>query len=137
MEILSGAAALGYFDGLVAVWQGDTLHQVRARRQVFATGTIEQPLVFAGNDLPGVMLAGGALRLASLYAVRPGRARRAGHDRGPRPAAAAALQAAGVTIVAIADLRAEPGPAAQPLIRSGVEVLAGHTIVQAPGPARR
>ena len=63
---------LGYFDGLVPVWQDDTLHQVRAARHVFATGTIEQPLVFAGNDLPGVMLAGGARRLAALYAVSPG-----------------------------------------------------------------
>ena len=39
---------------------------------MFATGTIEQPLVFAGNDLPGVMLSGGARRLAALYAVAPG-----------------------------------------------------------------
>ena len=41
-------------------------------RHVFATGAIEQPLVFAGNDLPGVMLSGGARRLAALYAVSPG-----------------------------------------------------------------
>ena len=33
-------------------------------------GTIEQPLVFAGNDLPGVMLSGGARRLAALYGGR-------------------------------------------------------------------
>ena len=38
------------------VWQGDTLHQVRAARHVAATGTLEQPLVFPDNDLPGVML---------------------------------------------------------------------------------
>ncbi len=31
VEILERASALGYFDGLVAVWQQDTLHQVRAR----------------------------------------------------------------------------------------------------------
>src|ERR671914_609407 len=67
VEILTNAPALGAFDGLVPVWQGDTLHQVRAQRVVYATGTIEQPLLFAGNDLPGVMLSGGALRLASLY----------------------------------------------------------------------
>ena len=54
------------------MWEGDTLHQVRARRHVAATGAIEQPLVFAGNDLPGVMLSGGARRLAALYALRPG-----------------------------------------------------------------
>ena len=71
-EILSGASALGHFDGIAPVWQGDTLHQVRARRHVFATGAIEQPLVFAGNDLPGVMLSGGARRLVALYGVAPG-----------------------------------------------------------------
>ena len=53
MEIIDQGSALGYFDGLVPVWQRDTLHQVRAARHVFATGAIEQPLVFAGNDLPG------------------------------------------------------------------------------------
>jgi sarcosine oxidase, subunit alpha len=65
VEVLTGAAALGSFDGLVPVWQGKVLHQVRARRQVAATGTIEQPLVFSNNDLPGVMLASGARRLVS------------------------------------------------------------------------
>ena len=86
VEVLAPAVALGHFDGLTAVWEGDTLHQVRARRTVFATGTIEQPLVFAGNDLPGVMLAGGARRLAALYGVRPGRRAVVAttSDRGPR-----------------------------------------------------
>ncbi len=78
VELIAGGSALGSFDGLVPVWQGDTLHQIRAARLVFATGTIEQPLVFAGNDLPGVMLTGGALRLAQTYAVA---ARQAGGDR--------------------------------------------------------
>ena len=84
VEILSRAPALGFFDGLVPVWQDDTLHQVRARRHIAATGTIEQPLVFPDNDLPGVMLAGGARRLAALYAVKPGGTRGGGHDRRPR-----------------------------------------------------
>ena len=133
VEILVQASALGYYDGLVPVWQGDTLHQVRARRHVFAAGTIEQPLVFSGNDLPGVMLAEGARRLAALYAVRPGE--RAvlvtTSDRGLE--AAAALQAAGVQIVAVADLRSDPRAAAEPLVNAGAELLSGHTIVEAVG----
>jgi sarcosine oxidase subunit alpha len=106
VEVLSGAAALGVFDGLVPVWQADTLHQVRARRIVFATGTIEQPLLFPGNDLPGVMLSGGVRRLIELYALQPGtRAVIATvDDRGLD--AAAALTAAGVEVLAVADLRA-------------------------------
>ena len=39
---------------------------------VYATGAIEQPLLFPGNDLPGVMLSGGAVRLAALYGLSPG-----------------------------------------------------------------
>jgi sarcosine oxidase subunit alpha len=133
VEILARASALGYFDGIVPVWQGDTLHQVRARQHIFATGTIEQPLVFAGNDLPGVMLSDGARRLAALYAVRPGtRAVVATtSDRGLD--AAIALQKVGVQIAAVADLRSEPGAPAEQLRRLGVEVHAGHTIVEARG----
>ncbi len=134
VEILARASALGYFDGIVPVWQGDTLHQIRARNNVFATGTIEQPLVFAGNDLPGVMLSGGALRLTQLYAVSPGtRAVVAStSDRGLD--AAARLADAGVEIVAVADLRETPrSAAAQQLTERGIEVLAGHTILEARG----
>jgi sarcosine oxidase, subunit alpha len=106
VEILPNAPALGAFDGLVPVWQGNTLHQVRAQRVVYATGTIEQPLLFAGNDLPGVMLSGGALRLAALYAVRPGTRAVVATvcDRGLE--AALALREAGVEIAAVADMRA-------------------------------
>ncbi|HEY1597584.1 MAG TPA: 2Fe-2S iron-sulfur cluster-binding protein, partial [Thermoleophilaceae bacterium] len=109
VEILSNAPALGYFDGLMAVWQGSTLHQMRAQRHVFATGSIEQPLVFAGNDLPGVMLSGGARRLASLYSVKPGTAAVVAttSDRGLH--AALALREGGVEIRAVADLREQPG----------------------------
>jgi sarcosine oxidase, subunit alpha len=136
VEILVHAPALGYFDGMVPVWQGATLHQIRAKQHVFATGTIEQPLVFAGNDLPGVMLSGGARRLAGLYSVRPGaRAVVATtSDRGLE--AAVALQAAGVAIAAVADARtdgAASGPLAQKLERAGAQILPGHTIVEATG----
>jgi sarcosine oxidase subunit alpha len=133
VEIIARGSALGFFDGLVPVWQGDTLHQLRARRHVIATGTIEQPLVFAGNDLPGVMLSDGARRLAALYAVKPGtRAVVATtSDRGLE--AAIALHEAGVQVAAVADLRPTPGAPATTLKRLGIEVLAAHTVIQARG----
>ena len=133
VEILARASALGYFDGMVPVWQGDTLHQIRARRHVFATGAIEQPLVFAGNDLPGVMLSSGALRLTQLYAVSPGTRAvvAATSDRGL--AAAATLQDAGVQIAAVADLRESRSPAAEQLGARGIQVLVGHHILAARG----
>lgn len=135
VEVLSGASALGYFDGLVPVWQGDTLHQVRAREHVAATGTIEQPLVFPGNDLPGVMLAGGARRLAALYALAPGERAVVATVGDAGLEAALALHDVGVRVLAVADLRADAGaqPAAARLAARGIELLAGTTVVRAAG----
>lgn len=135
VEILSRGSALGYFDGLVPVWQGDTLHQVRARRHVAATGAIEQPLVFPENDLPGVMLAGGARRLAALYALAPGTNAVVATtgDRGLD--AALALHAAGVRIAAVADVRPDAAdrPAAARLAEHGIRLLPETTVVRANG----
>ena len=135
VEILCGAPALGFFDGLVPVWQGDTLHQVRAARHIAATGTLEQPLVFPENDLPGVMLAGGARRLAALYGVKPGNTAVVATtgDRGLD--AALALHAAGVRVAAVADLRPDAGGGtlAEQIEAAGLELLRGATVVRALG----
>jgi sarcosine oxidase subunit alpha len=133
VELLSSASAIGHFDGLVPIWQGDTLHQVRAASHVYAPGAIEQPLVFAGNDLPGVMMSAGALRLAAVYGVRPGtRAVVATtSDRGVE--AALALRDLGVEVLTVADLRRTPSPAAERLREHGIEALHGWTVVAAKG----
>ncbi len=133
VEVIDRGSALGYFDGLVPVWQNDTLHQVRAAEHVFATGAIEQPLVFAGNDLPGVMLAGGARRLLSNYGVSPGQRAVVATTSDRGIAAAAALRAAGVQIVAVVDLRPTESDAAAALRAGGVELLSGYTVVAAGG----
>ena len=86
VEVLANAPALGMFDGLVPVWEGDTLHQIRAQRIVFATGAIEQPLLFPGNDLPG---RDAVRRRAPARGHVRGAARHArggGDGRRPRPA---------------------------------------------------
>ena len=134
VEVLVNAPALGAFDGLVPVWQGDTLHQIRTRCQVFATGAIEQPLVFPGNDLPGVMLSGGALRLMNLYGVQPGtRAVVATvDDRGLY--AALALLDAGVEVACVADLRPKwPFEPTRRLEAAGVELVNDATVLEARG----
>ncbi len=72
-ELLAPARALAIYEGgLVPVDAGTTLHRVRAERIVVATGGLEQPLVFAGNDLVGVMLPGGVRRLVRDWSIRPG-----------------------------------------------------------------
>ncbi|HEY5316446.1 MAG TPA: FAD-dependent oxidoreductase [Solirubrobacteraceae bacterium] len=133
VEILCSAPALGHFDGLVAIWQGDTLHQVRARRHIYATGAIEQPLVFAGNDVPGVMLSGAALRLARLYGVRPGGRAVVATTSERGVDAALALRAVGVEVLAVADLRPAPAGEDARLRAAGIEALSGWTVVQARG----
>ena len=50
----------------------ERLWQVRAREVVLATGSIERPLVFPGNDRPGVMLASAARTYLHRYGVAVG-----------------------------------------------------------------
>jgi sarcosine oxidase subunit alpha len=135
VELISPGTALGFFDGLVAIWERDTLHQVRAARHVVASGTVEQPLVFAGNDLPGVMLSRGARRLLAMYALAPGRRAVVATAGEEGLEAAVALLDAGVEVAAVADLRpvGSGSPADRRLEQLGVEVLRATTVVEAKG----
>jgi len=46
--------------------------RIRARRVLLACGAIQQPLVFANNDRPGIMLAAAVRQYIYRYAVAPG-----------------------------------------------------------------
>ncbi|MBA3787467.1 MAG: (2Fe-2S)-binding protein [Actinobacteria bacterium] len=73
VEVIAPARAIGIYEGgLVPVDAGDVLLRFRAEQIVVATGSIEQPLVFPGNDLVGVMLPSGVRRLVREWAIRPG-----------------------------------------------------------------
>jgi sarcosine oxidase subunit alpha len=76
VTVLTNATALGvYDDGYTVVLERpgeDVVWHIRAGRVVLATGAIERPIAFAGNDLPGVMLAGAAQTYVERYGVRPG-----------------------------------------------------------------
>jgi sarcosine oxidase subunit alpha len=89
----------------------EKLWRIRAGRVVLAQGAIERPLVFDGNDTPGVMLASGARTLATRFGVAVGRAVvvMAAHDSGWQDALA--LRSAGVAMTLILDARAEVDPA--------------------------
>ena len=101
IEMLRGSA-IGLIDGLVPVVEagGGARHDVRATAIVLATGSYETPIPVPGHDLPGAMLADGALRLAALERVRPGR-RAVVIDGDPRASQVAEeLRRHGVEIVA-------------------------------------
>ncbi len=99
-EVLSPARALGVYEGgLVPVAAGNLLLRYRAERIVVATGALEQPLVYPGNDLVGVLLPRAVLRLVEDWAVKPGeRAVVVGGED-----AVEALERAGVEIAEVAD----------------------------------
>ena len=72
---------------------------------VAAPGLIERPYVFAGNDVPGVILATAARRLVNLYAVKPGNRAVVLTANAEGDAAAADLKRAGVEVVSVIDAR--------------------------------
>jgi sarcosine oxidase subunit alpha len=65
--------ALGIYEGnLVPVDAGSILYRFRAEQIVVAAGALEQPLVFPGNDLVGVLLPEAVRRLVGRWSLRPG-----------------------------------------------------------------
>lgn len=84
----------------------ERLIKARARSLVVASGLIERPYVFAGNDLPGVMLSTAARKLINLYGVRPGERAVVVTANSEGDAAIADLEEAGVEIAHVVDSRA-------------------------------
>jgi sarcosine oxidase subunit alpha len=102
----------------------ERLWQVRAREVVLATGAIEQPLVFPGNDRPGIMLAGAVRTYLHRYGVRAGSRAVVVTSSDAAYQAAHDLKAAGVAVAAIADLRDfVAGGLPEAASRAGIEIL--------------
>ncbi len=104
-----------------------TYWRIVARRCILAAGAIERPLVFPGNDRPGVMLAGAVRTYLNRYAAVPGRRAvvvTSGED-GWRTVAD--LAAAGIEVAAVVDRRADAMP------RGDTQVFAGGHVVGTQG----
>jgi sarcosine oxidase, subunit alpha len=152
VTLLARSTAFGYFPhNLVAINQRVTEHlahpaseqprercwQVRAREVVLATGAIERPLVFPGNDRPGIMLASAARVLLNRYAVIPGRRALLITACDEAYRTALELHQAGVTIVLIGDLRAHAeGPWAEAARSAGLPLLTQCTVLGTRGRLR-
>jgi heterotetrameric sarcosine oxidase alpha subunit len=152
VRVLTRTTAFGFYDhGTVALLERVTDHlgpqapaalprqrrwRVKARQVVLAQGAIERPLVFADNDLPGVMLASAVRRYANEYAVAAGRqvVVFTTNDDGYRTALD--LKAKYLDVVLVADARPAPGVVADWARGAGIEVLAGHVVTQATGRGR-
>jgi sarcosine oxidase subunit alpha len=110
------------------------LWKVRAGEVLLATGAMERPLVFDGNDLPGVMLASAAGLYLERQAVAPGRRVVLATNNDRAWGAALALAQAGVAVAAILDARAAVEPGLLAAARAaGIAVETGTTVLQALG----
>ncbi len=81
--------------------------RIRAKRIITATGAIERPLTFAGNDIPGVMLATAVRDYAELYATVPGERTVIVTNNDDAYRTALTLHAAGIAVPAVLDARPE------------------------------
>ena len=111
--------------------------KVRAGQVVLAQGALEKPLVFDGNDRPGVMLAGAAQTYLNRYGVKVGDrpAIVTAHDSAWH--AAFDLAEAGAKPAAIVDVRPTVDPALADRARAlGIETLLGHTVTGTSGRLR-
>ncbi|NOY29675.1 MAG: FAD-dependent oxidoreductase, partial [Planctomycetes bacterium] len=134
IEVRCGTLLAGcYADHWYALVDEHRLTKLRTKSLIVATGCSEQPAVFQNNDLPGVMLASAAQRLAHLYAVQP--FKKCVVLAGNRDAYRAALdlQQAGVEIAAIVDLRidGETSELGSQVEKSGITVYRHHAIYEA------
>ncbi|HYB65198.1 MAG TPA: sarcosine oxidase subunit alpha family protein, partial [Steroidobacteraceae bacterium] len=152
VTLLARTTAFGYFPhNLVGLSQRLTDHlaapaadaprerqwQVRAREVVLATGALERPLVFPGNDRPGIMLAGAARTFLNRYGAVPGTRAVVVTACDEAYRAALDLERAGVDIACIADVRASAdGAWARRAREAGISVLAGVTVLGTHGRRR-
>jgi methylglutamate dehydrogenase subunit C len=83
--------------------------RIAAKQAILATGGEERPLVFGGNDIPGVMMATATRTYLNRYAVATGRKMAIFTTNDSGYALAQDLEKAGVALAAIIDSR-ETGP---------------------------
>lgn len=113
------------------------LWRIRAGKIITATGAIERPLSFAGNDIPGVMLAGAIRDYAVNFAVSPGDRTVVVTNNDSAYQTALVLKAAGLEVPAILDARDQATGVLPDAARAaGIRVLTGRAIASVKGGKR-
>ena len=145
VRVFTRTTAVGYYDhNVVALVERVVAKNSRAPRErywivrtgraILATGAIEQPLVFANNDRPGVILAGAARQYLRRYGVCIGSRPLIATNNDSAYSLAKDLTEAGVGVLGVADTRHDVSPAHLTAMRSlGVKVFAGSIPVDTAG----
>jgi sarcosine oxidase subunit alpha len=113
------------------------LWRIRAGQVITATGAIERPLSFAGNDVPGVMLASAVRDYVVNYGVSIGDRTVVVTNNDDAYRTAIALHQAGLIVPAILDARPTGGGALAEQARAlGIRVETGKGIAKVQGGKR-
>lgn len=140
VEILLDTRALGLLDdGSVAVLCRGEVEPVSARKVILATGAKENALAFPGWTLPGVMTAGAAQTFSNVHGTLVGERVLTVGSGNVGLIVSYQLMQAGAEIAALVE--AAPGITgyqvhAGKIMRAGVPVYTGHTVVEARGTGR-
>lgn len=110
------------------------LWRTRAGITQVATGAIERPLAFAGNDVPGVMLASAVRDYIVNWAVAPGKRLVIVTNNDDAYRTALCALDAGLEVAAVVDARPAPMGALVAAVRErGVKVLEGRAVAKVKG----
>ncbi|APX23950.1 MAG: sarcosine oxidase subunit alpha family protein [Rhodobacteraceae bacterium] len=113
------------------------LWRIRTKQVVTATGAIERPLSFAGNDVPGVMLASAVRDYVVNYGVAPGARTVIVTNNDDAYRTAMILKDAGLEVPAILDARPMGGGALMQQARDmGIRVEPGRAVSKVLGRTR-
>lgn len=146
VRILTRTIAFGTYDhGLIGACEHlagarsggalrERLWKIRARHVIAACGAFERPVLFPGNDTPGVMLAGAVEKYAHAFGVACGRRAVIAANGDGACRVAESLRLAGVEVVAIVDRRPRADCGLPPPV--GVRMLTETAVARVLGAGR-
>lgn len=152
VQVLARTTVMGYYDhNFLAAIERRTdhigevsprgsrqrMHRVRAKQVILAAGAQERPIVFANNDIPGVMLASSISTYINRYGVAAGKQLVVSTANDSGYQAAIDWHKAGRQVVGIADSRLESdGALVTEAKQLGLKIWFGHSVIEAKGSSR-
>ena len=149
IRLLSRTHVWGYYDGnTIAAVERVADHKaerrpgeprqrhwvIRAKHVILATGATERPILFPGNDVPGVMLADALLAHCKLYGLLPQGPVALFTNNDTAYASALELKRLGAEVAVIVDVRSKISDFARLLAQSaGAEVITGQAVTATHG----
>jgi sarcosine oxidase subunit alpha len=134
--VMRSATATGSYEGgLLSIAMSSRLILLRVPQTIVATGSFEHPVLFNNNDLPGIILGSGALKLLNAYGVKPGNTAVVVTSDEEGLELALELHSGGIRIAAVVDERtgSSDSEAARQLKRLGIPHLVSFIPVSAEG----